>query len=264
MEELSDKLANGGATAQGRLANTEWNQVSKESENIIENDGDTLSSGDLAQAIKSIVKIGQGQAIFGTDSGSIEAHAVSNSNVVKADGLFTGMLVRYRPNGANATTTPTLNAFATGVKTLVLQDGSAIPAGFFDTDYDAVVRYDGTNWVVVEHAPDRIITTGAAVSYMRLPGNILVQWGKINDDFGVGGANVPYQVSLAKDYASVITYRAFLSVVNDWHTSGDYQVANAVEVNVGGYLRGVGDFYIMGELYGTFMTVNWLTVGLGA
>jgi len=147
MDSLDNKVANGGASAAGKLASTEWNQAAAELENAFVEVGVTPSSGDLFQVAKAIMAYGQGYAFWGTASGPSTAYVITELTVsVEGVGLFDGMTVKFRPNVNNTTTTPTINVFGTGVKNIVNEAGGAIAVGDLSTLRDAEVRYDGTDW----------------------------------------------------------------------------------------------------------------------
>lgn len=154
MQDLNDKVDNGGATAAGILAHTDWNEIASEVQSVIESTGQTLTGADLLQLGKAVAAMAQGHAFYGTDSGVADAYIVSTpvNTVFLGIGLFNGQHIRFRPSANNATTTPTLNAFGTGAITIISESGVAIPAGSLATTRDAELRYDGTNWRLLDRS----------------------------------------------------------------------------------------------------------------
>lgn len=153
MDQLSNKVTNGGASAAGRLASPEWNQAAKELEEVIESVGQTLNSGDTEQLIKAIVRISQGYGYWGTDTGAANAYVVGSLfSGFTALGLFVGMTIKFRPANNSTVTNPTANVFGTGAITVLNEQGGALSVGDFSTSRDAEMRYDGTNWRLLDRS----------------------------------------------------------------------------------------------------------------
>lgn len=153
MEQLSNKVTNGGATAAGRLASLEWNQAAKEIEEAIASVGQSLSSGDTEQLVKAIVRFAQGYANWGNDTGAADAYVVNPLfSGFTSLALFAGFTVKFRPANQNATATPTANVFGTGVINIVNEQGGPVSAGDLNTARDAELRYDGTNWRLLDRS----------------------------------------------------------------------------------------------------------------
>ena len=123
MQDLNDKITDSSLTA------TEWNQLPSEVQNLIESTGQTLSSGDVQQAVKSVSTYST-VGDFYTGAGSVNAYtATVVSPRVAPDTLVDGMGIRWVAPSTN-TTASTLNAFGSGVVNIRLVGGvTAIAAG---------------------------------------------------------------------------------------------------------------------------------------
>ena len=160
MEDLNNKVDNGGATADGVLAATEFNQLTTEIQSIIESTGQTLAIGTLTQLGDAIAAMTQGDSYFGTDTGSSIAYVVAAVNTVHSGaevGLFTGMHCRFRPANTSTSTNPTLNAFGSGVKNILGEAGAALAIGDLATTRDVECRYDGTQWILLDRSKALIV-----------------------------------------------------------------------------------------------------------
>lgn len=117
MQDLNDKVNNGGATAAGQLDADEWNQVPSEIQNVIEGLGITLSGGDLNQLGKAIAGyIANGD--FYSDSGAADAYVLSAIGSKQAPPSYTdGMRVGFIPTNDN-TGASTVNVAGLGVKNI--------------------------------------------------------------------------------------------------------------------------------------------------
>ena len=128
MEDLNDKVNNGGASAAGKLANTEWNQSASEIQNVITAAGLTLSNADLTQLLVAVSKISAGMGQWCTDSGSATAYVLAPAFTVGMP-LFTGLTLNFRPANNNSGAAPTVNYNSTGIKTIKNESGGDIVAG---------------------------------------------------------------------------------------------------------------------------------------
>jgi hypothetical protein len=138
MEDLNDKITGGNLSA------TEWNEVPSELQNVIEQLGHTLSAGDLNQLGKAIAGYGA-SGDFYTGGGTADAQTLTKIGTKQAPAFLTdGMRVRWRPS-VNNTGAATINVNALGVKSIVLEDASALAAGDLSTTRDALARYDLAN-----------------------------------------------------------------------------------------------------------------------
>jgi hypothetical protein len=63
--------------------------------------------------------------------------------------LTTGMTIHIKFTNANATTTPTLNIGVGGAVTIVKHGSAALAAGDIPAGHEAVLRYNGTNFVLL-------------------------------------------------------------------------------------------------------------------
>ena len=111
MLKISGKVADGGTTADGQTAPSEWNTFAVELENVIESTGQTLNGGVLTQVGNSIA----GHATngdFTTDSGAADAYVLSpeGSNFAAPD-YADGMRLRFIAGNTNTLTTATAIIF---------------------------------------------------------------------------------------------------------------------------------------------------------
>lgn len=135
MQDLTGKSTGSSLTA------VEWNELPQEVQNIIEAFGEVLSSGNLDQ-LGEAISIYAAMSEFYTCTGSVNAYvATVISGVQGPTDYIDGMKVRMRPNITN-TGVSTVNVNALGVKSIVKEDASAIPAGVLSTTRDAFMRYD--------------------------------------------------------------------------------------------------------------------------
>lgn len=80
--------------------------------------------------------------------------------------LVEGMTIHIRFTNANATTTPTLNINSLGAKTIVKEGSAALLAGDIPAGHEAVLRYNGTNWVLLNPKyPTNVAKTDAANTF---------------------------------------------------------------------------------------------------
>lgn len=141
MEDLNDKVTDGTLTAD------EWNQIPSEIQNVIEAWNQTLISGDVNQLGKGIAAYAAAGQFY-TGSGTANAHIATKLSGIQAPPEYsTGMVVRFRPSNAN-TAAATINVDSLGIKSIKKEDGSALGPGDLDTNRDAWIRYDGTNFLL--------------------------------------------------------------------------------------------------------------------
>jgi hypothetical protein len=136
MQDLTGKATGLNLTA------VEWNELPQEVQNVIETFGASLTSGNLDQLGQAIAMYaGISQFFTGTHS-SPNAHlATAISGVQAPTDYINGMMIRFRPSIDN-TGAATINVSALGVKSIVKEDASVIPAGALSTTRDAFLRYD--------------------------------------------------------------------------------------------------------------------------
>ena len=145
MQDLNNKVNNGGATNDGKLFHNEWNEAATELQNVITDDGTVLSSGVLTQLIAAIAQLSRGRSFWGTDSGSGSAYIVTGISSAAVT-LFAGFTIKFRPANNNTVVSPTVNFNGSGVKTITNEAGAPLVIGDLNTLRDAELRYDGTNF----------------------------------------------------------------------------------------------------------------------
>lgn len=161
MQDLDNKAVN------GNLSNLEWNGRAGEVEQTVEAWA-TLTgvAGDdqLGQAISAYAAAGQ----FYTCTGPADVYVATVLTGIQAPPAYViGMTVRMRPSAAN-TGASTINVATLGVKNIIREDGTILTANQIDTDRDATLVYDGTdfllsNWSAIS-AADTIITPAGHLS----------------------------------------------------------------------------------------------------
>jgi len=137
----------------------------------------TADKADISEILDAIVEQAQGRAVFVKESGGSAANAYvveANTSLTpqgtstgvngKAHSYFAGMVLIFDIVAPN-TTTSTVNAFGLGTEFIKTPDGNNVVAG--DLSGRLVLRYDGTNFIVLESGGisvfDDIKATGGIV-----------------------------------------------------------------------------------------------------
>jgi hypothetical protein len=153
VQDLTGKLDD-TAGPTGELSAPEWNQLPQEVQNVITSIGTSLSSGSLDQlqeAVADLVAVSD----FYTGAGTVNAITLSAIGTRAAPPAYVnGMRIRFRPPGANTSTTPTVNVAGLGVKTIVNEAGGPVAADDLDSSRDAECRYDGTSFRLLNRSLD--------------------------------------------------------------------------------------------------------------
>jgi len=151
MDSINNKVANGGANAQGIYAAGESNQVTSEILNAITASGQTPSASALDQLIAALDRFSTGFAIWCTDSGSGGAYNLAHANnSFTRTAIYTGLTLKFRPASANTIATPNLTY--RGVTYAIVGEETALLAGDIDTTRDCEVRFNGTTFVVLQRS----------------------------------------------------------------------------------------------------------------
>lgn len=79
------------------------------------------------------------------------------------DALSTGLMAQVTFTNANTSTTPSLNAGVGGAKTIVKNGSAALAAGDIPAGHEATLRYNGTNWVLL-NPKGTAVTAGAGLT----------------------------------------------------------------------------------------------------
>ncbi len=147
MQDLNDKITGGSLTA------PEWNEIPSELQNIIEDLGLVLSSGDLNQLGKAIVDYASAGTFY-SETGVADAYVATiigaKQGLHALSAVTDGAIVRFRPGNVN-TGASTLNVNSLGVKDVVRENGDVLSVGDLDTTRDTAVRWDQTadDWRVL-------------------------------------------------------------------------------------------------------------------
>lgn len=150
MQDLNDKITG------GTLAAVEWNEIPSEIQNIIEDLGLVLSSGDLNQLGKAIADYAAAGTFY-TETGAADAYVATiigaKQGLHALAAVTDGAIVRFRPGNAN-TGASTLNVNSLGVKDIVRENNDALISGDLITTRDATVRWDQSadDWRLLDSA----------------------------------------------------------------------------------------------------------------
>lgn len=144
MQDLNNKVNDGGATADGVLPAEQWNEVATELQNVIISTGAALSGGDLAQVGKAIANyVAYGD--FYTVGGSANAITLTSTGVLYSiTSYVNGDRVRFEA-ASNNTTGVTINVNGIGVVSLLAADGSALAADRIVAGQKYEACYDSTS-----------------------------------------------------------------------------------------------------------------------
>lgn len=149
MESLTGKSP--GST----LTSVEWNQLPQEVQNLITDLGIALSNADLDQLGKAMAAF-LASGDFYSESGVADAYVLSPIGSKQGPAsLIDGLRVRFRPGNAN-TGSSTVNVNAIGAKIIKREDGSNLQSGDMTTDHDAIIRYDGTDFLLMNYTNSEI------------------------------------------------------------------------------------------------------------
>ena len=182
MRDLNDKIGDGGATAAGRYAHDESNDVTSELQALIESAGITLSGADLTQHAKAVAELDLLGDYFNC-TGIANAYVLSvTGSRIAPPTLKVGMKVRFVPIAVN-TGASTLNAFGSGVLSIKREDGTDVGAGDLDlakfseatyqtgpdrwvvsVDISENLPYESLDYPTIANADNRMIVTPAAAT----------------------------------------------------------------------------------------------------
>lgn len=141
MQDLNSKVENGGATADGLLTATEFNQIPSELQNLITSAGGVLSGADLLQAVKAISTYsGVGDFYVGAGVANAYTASVGASRIAPIE-LVDGLKIRFKAS-ANNTGASTCNAFGSGVIDIKKSGGiSGVSAGEITTENETILIF---------------------------------------------------------------------------------------------------------------------------
>jgi len=128
MQDLNDKINDGGATANGVLPAEQWNELASELQNAITSTGATLSGADLLQLVKAIALYAH-KGNYYTAGGTANAITLTPIGSYNAPTTYTdGMQVRFIAGSSN-TGTVTVNVNGIGSSSLLDYAGAALTTG---------------------------------------------------------------------------------------------------------------------------------------
>jgi len=137
MQDLTGKITGGTLTA------AEWNQLPQEVQNVIVDNGITLSNGDLDQlgdAIANYAHSGLYYTAAGTNTITL-TKVGAKRGLERLAAITDGALVIFRPANANTGAT-TVNVNGLGAKDVRRETDAVLAAGDLTTGRDAILRYE--------------------------------------------------------------------------------------------------------------------------
>jgi len=149
MQDLNDKINDGGATANGVLPAGHWNEVASELQNLITSTGATLSSGDLLQLVKAVALYAH-NGNFYTTGGTANAITLNPVGSYNAPTTYTdGMQVRFVAGSSN-TGTATINVNGIGASSLLDYTGAALTTGniYSGRQYTATYKSSSSSFLL--------------------------------------------------------------------------------------------------------------------
>lgn len=179
MQDLNDKITGGQLTA------AEWNEVPSEIQNVIEQNGITLSGGDLNQLGKGIAGyVANGD--FYTDSGIANAYSLSVIGSKQGPTAYTnGMRIRFLAANPN-NTAATVNVNGLGIQTLASSIGGALVGGEIGTlIFNEAVYSTAAGHFRLDGSTDKNIDQTIASNW-RWNDNLKINFGSS------GGTNIGY------------------------------------------------------------------------
>lgn len=146
-----------------RFGGGEFNSIAVELENAVESSDQTLAPADGTgevdtQLAMALSIYGAGGAQYMEDTGAANAYVLDPvSPKVAAPALFDGYTIIFEPGNVN-TGASTVNVNSIGVKSITMEDGTAVPAGYIDGV--TTIKYDLSN--------DRFEMMGNAIGTMSI------------------------------------------------------------------------------------------------
>lgn len=159
--------ANVGAVADSisatRFGAGEFNALATELENAVDSSDQTLAPADGTgevdnQLAMAMAIYGAGGAAFHLDTGAVNAYVLNPVSPKESPpAYFNGFTVTFVPGTANSGAS-TVNVASIGVKSITMEDGTAVPAGFIDGA--TTIKYSSSN--------DRFELSGNAIGTMSV------------------------------------------------------------------------------------------------
>lgn len=159
--------ANLGAVADSisatRFGAGEFNAIAVELENAVDTSDQTLApadgTGEVTNQLAMAMSIyGAGGAQYMEDTGAVNAYVLDPvSPKVAAPALFDGYTITFEPGNVN-TGASTVNVNSIGIKSITMEDGTAVPAGYIDGV--TTIKYDLSN--------DRFELSGNAIGIVTI------------------------------------------------------------------------------------------------
>ncbi|MCK5127653.1 MAG: hypothetical protein KAR42_15455 [candidate division Zixibacteria bacterium] len=204
MQDLNDKINNGGATADGQLSADEWNQLPSEIQNIIEALGITLSGADLNQLGKGIAGYVANGAFY-TDGGAANAYVLAAVGGKQLPPAYAdGMLASFFPDNSN-TGASTVNIGALGVKNIVNTSGGGKIASGIRVD----LRYRlGTDDFEILNSPvasrENLLIGNFSINQRGVSGTVILGAGVYGHDrFKAGSGGCTYTFATSNNVTTI-------------------------------------------------------------
>jgi len=157
MQDLNDKVNDGGATVNGVLPASQWNEVASELQNLITSTGEALSGGDLLQLVKAVSLYAHKGNFYAT-GGTANAITLTPVGSYNAPTSYTdGMEVRFEVASTNTGAT-TINVNGIGSANLLNENLGAMSSGYLLAGRRFVATYRSTSSAFVLAAQDRRAT----------------------------------------------------------------------------------------------------------
>jgi len=164
MKDIPIKI-NGNA-----VAADEYNPLTQELKNVVEDTGQTLNEADNFQVSKSSSVYATSGDFF-VDSGTLNTYVVSAQGTMKSPTDYVdGLRIRFNPTNTN-TGVATINVGSLGVKTIKTYSNHALIGGEIQKGLNTELEYDGTNFRLSEHHQN-VIINNSFINEMLLSNNV--------------------------------------------------------------------------------------------
>lgn len=169
MQDLTGKVNDGGATANGVLPAEQFVEIATELKNVLTSTGQTSSTLDLAQIVKAIAAYAH-YGDFYTTGGTANAITLTSVGSLYAPTSYVnGMRVRFEVSSVN-TGSVTINVNGIGVRTASTISGSAFTGGELPAGLHAEFVYDSSSnkFFYSNHDIVKSVLTGQTITATRL------------------------------------------------------------------------------------------------
>lgn len=165
----NNKVANGGITNEGKLLNSEWNQLASEFLNMFAWAGQVSTAGDLNQVGKNIAAYANGGQYY-IDSGVADSYLLTAAVGKQAPPFyFDGMIVKFLVTNTN-TGASDINVAGIGTVALTKFNGTNLDANALRVNQFAtcVYRAATNSFVLIQYASN-ILIIESSTNYLKPP-----------------------------------------------------------------------------------------------